>query len=234
MPVENRPWKGLSPEDALRNCSDASLYAAMSEYADAWRAVSTASGHPPSEPVLRHQEYKRRRDAVEGPFLEKLRKAEILASGILKNQREREIVEPSLWDELEIDFGLDELIGYKLIYLKPQFFEPSAIPLNVHDLPRWLDGYIGYRPSLDALQFDNTFRHIVLRGREFTLGEIQGRVVKLLYQATLTGSSAWVNGKILLQEAGSEQSRMNDFMKNTDLKELIESDSRGMYRLKLD
>jgi hypothetical protein len=229
-----RPWRGFPPEEALKHWSDQPLYSAMLDYSDASRPVSMAKGHPPSERVLRYQEYARRRSAIEAPFLEKLKSAELLASGILIGHREREIVEPSLWEEIKINFGLEELIGYKIRYLRPEFFEPTAIPLNIHEVPHWLEGYIGYRPSLDALQFDPGFRHVALRGRSYTLGEIQGCVIKLLYQAAAAGSQ-WVNGKILLHEAGSELTKVSDLFKRTkDWEQLIESDGRGMYRLKLD
>ena len=94
MSTDARPWTGLSPEEALKKWSDPSLYAAMLEYADAWLPVITANGHPPSERDLRHKEYRRRRDALEVPFLDKLRRAELLASAVPKGETQREIVEP--------------------------------------------------------------------------------------------------------------------------------------------
>jgi hypothetical protein len=189
----------------------------MLEYEGYSQPVSDSKGHPPSERVLRYQEYKRRRDAIETPFLEKLKTAELLASGILQHHRHREIVEPSLWDEIELDYRFEDLIGEGYIFTKAEFFEPTSIPLNVHDVPRWLASYIGYQPRLDHLEFDHTFRHLKFKGKEYHLGEIQGRVVKQLYEAAVAGSPL-VNGKVLLSRAGSQQTKMRDFMKNTALR----------------
>lgn len=146
MSTNLRPWTGLSPEEALKKWSDPDLYAAMLEFADAWLPVSTAKGHPPSNRVLRYEEYRRRRNAVEAPFLDCLQRATLLASAVPKGERHREIVEPSLWTELELDFYFAELFGNQIRFSKPEFFAPNVIPLNVREVPLWLERYIGYCP----------------------------------------------------------------------------------------
>jgi hypothetical protein len=60
------------------------------------------------------------------------------------------------------------------------------------------------------------------------------RVVELLHDAAKTGDG-WRVGKVLLAEAGSKQSKMHDVFKGQkNWQELIESDGRGQYRLRLE
>jgi len=80
-------------------------------------------------------------------------------------------------------------------------------------------------------QFDPTFRHVSFKGRDFLFGPVQAAVVKQLYTAAKSGEP-WQSGKKLLQDAGSESfSLRNVFARQPYWRELIESDSRGLYRL---
>ena len=89
---------------------------------------------------------------------------------------------------------------------------------------------MGARKSGKA-QFDPTFRHVSFKGRDFLFGPVQAAVVKQLYAAAKSGEP-WQSGKKLLQEAGSESfSLRNVFARQPFWRELIESDSRGLYRL---
>lgn len=79
--------------------------------------------------------------------------------------------------------------------------------------------------------FENDFRHVHFRGRTWSFGDIQANVVRTLYRAALTGEK-WVNGKLLLHEAGSTSLRLNDiFRKQPFWRDLIISDSKGYYAL---
>jgi hypothetical protein len=64
---------------------------------------------------------------------------------------------------------------------------------------------------------------------------MQAAVVKQLHEASL-GSSPWVSGKVLLERADSGSSALADLFKSQvdpPWRELIESDSKGRYRLRL-
>ncbi len=81
---------------------------------------------------------------------------------------------------------------------------------------------------------DVGFRHIKFKGFDFSLGSVQSSVVKQLHKAATAGDP-WQNGKKLLQEAGSETFALKDvFTRQPNWRELIMSDSRGMYRLHED
>jgi hypothetical protein len=138
-----------------------------------------------------------------------------------------------MWDVLEIDFDFQEIFGEGIRYKVPEFFEPSAIPLNVPQVPDWIENYAGDAQPR-GFEFDPTYRHVKVRGHAFTLGPIQANVVRLLHEAAVNGT-IWRDGKSLLAEAGSRQLRMNDLFKSQkDWDQLIESDVRGQYRLCLD
>ncbi len=79
-------------------------------------------------------------------------------------------------------------------------------------------------------QIDQDFRTVTVAGREHCFGEIQGAILRLLYEAAQSGDS-WCNGKQLLREAGSESySISNIFKRNPVWRQLIKSDGRGRYR----
>jgi hypothetical protein len=85
-----------------------------------------------------------------------------------------------------------------------------------------------------ASSCDPAFRHIKYKGREHQLGSVQAAVVKRLYDAAKNGDP-WQSGKRILQEVGSETFALKDvFTRQPFWRDLIVSDSRGMYRLHED
>jgi hypothetical protein len=79
----------------------------------------------------------------------------------------------------------------------------------------------------------NDYGEVHVAGRVFKLGHVQSRVVKQLHRAAITGDP-WCNGKALLAAAGSSGTRLADLFKSQrDWRQLIESDRRGNYRLRL-
>ena len=86
------------------------------------------------------------------------------------------------------------------------------------------------RPAPDPA---TAYRFIQVGERLFVLGAIQARIVKLLHEAALT-AVPWRPGKTLLTEAGSTSIRMVDIFKSQpDWRQLIASDKRGNYRLRV-
>jgi hypothetical protein len=79
----------------------------------------------------------------------------------------------------------------------------------------------------------NDYSEVRLSGLVFRLGQVQARVVKLLHRAALRGEP-WCIGKALLGSAGSACTRLADLFKSQPhWRQLIESDRRGRYRLRL-
>jgi hypothetical protein len=127
----------------------------------------------------------------------------------------------------------DNAVGENRKYEKLEFFEPLAIPLNVRSIPEWLADELA-ASGLNTFRHDPTYRHVWLNGIDFVLGPLHAKVVELLYQAALAGDP-WQNGKRILAQAGSTQSKMVDaFKSRQDWKLLIDSDGRGAYRLRLE
>ena len=84
------------------------------------------------------------------------------------------------------------------------------------------------------VKFDPTFRHVTFKDREYLFGSMQAAIVKKLYDAA-KADDPWLNGKKILQEAGSENYYLrNMFTRQPHWRELIVSDGRGLYRLHED
>ena len=82
-------------------------------------------------------------------------------------------------------------------------------------------------------RYYNNFTKLFAHGRLYHFGKVQAKVIKQLYEASFT-DAPWLVGKVLLYNAGSGSSCMRDLFKSqAHLQQLIESDQRGSYRLKL-
>lgn len=93
---------------------------------------------------------------------------------------------------------------------------------------------IGKENATLAARSDHfALRHIQVGDKLFFFGPIQAHVIKLLHDAALT-AAPWRLGKTLLTEAGAASTKMVDVFKSQpDWRELIASDRRGHYRLKV-
>jgi hypothetical protein len=209
-----RPRNGLSPEDALARWSDPHPYAEI-KYVD---------------PRTMTSEQRRRRDALEEAFIERLKTGLVVASGIQEGSNRREAIHPSLWAILEIDYELDDIVGRNHLFEAAEFFEASLVPLNITDIPDWLSDRESRSPEFEH---DPNYRHVKLGEIRFSLGELQAGVVRQLHEAALKGNP-WQRGQDLLENAGSELLRISDLFKSQrQWRSLIESDRRGSYRLRL-
>jgi hypothetical protein len=236
MVDRTRPKKGLAPEPALKRWSDdARLYAEMDALSDAWQPCSSSADPPPPR-VARYREYVWRRTALEDAFTKKLREGQLIASGRLKGSNERAVIDPDQWDELEVDFMLDNISGSGMIFRSPEFFEPIEIPLNIRVIPPWLTSLAGMSAAADNLPLlihDAKYNHVEIGSFKFTFGDIQARVIRQLHEARKKEGEGWCVGKNLMADAGSRQRKVSDLFRYTrDIEQLLESDERGQCRLK--
>ena len=85
-----------------------------------------------------------------------------------------------------------------------------------------------------AFQHDADYRNVRLGSTEMALGAVQAQVVRALHEAALT-DQPWLDGKRVLSEAGATSMRMSDVFKSKKgWRDLIVSDGRGRYRLRLN
>lgn len=76
-----------------------------------------------------------------------------------------------------------------------------------------------------------SFRRVRLGEYEHQFGTVQANALRLLYDAA-SCDEPWVNGKQLLQQAGSQSYTLSNLFKRKPVwRELIRSDGRGYYRL---
>lgn len=91
------------------------------------------------------------------------------------------------------------------------------------------------RSSLKDTQgtyIDPTFKIVTHEGVEHRMGNIQADVLRQLCESAKHGSP-WQHGKQLLHLAGSQSYSLSNLFKHKPIwKELIESDGRGLYRIK--
>ncbi len=84
-----------------------------------------------------------------------------------------------------------------------------------------------------AFKHKNNYQKIICNGIEFSFGEIQAQVIRQLYYASKT-NNPWVNGKILLKNAGSDTERFHSiFRRHPKWRKLIYSDKKGNYCLNI-
>lgn len=79
----------------------------------------------------------------------------------------------------------------------------------------------------------SSYANVMLDGQAFRLGPLQASIVRQLHEASLAGGP-WRNGKALLAASSARTLRMVDLFKSKPTwRQLIDSDSRGRYRLNL-
>ena len=77
------------------------------------------------------------------------------------------------------------------------------------------------------------FTCIIWQGKELKFGETQGKIIKQLWQAREKGE-LWFYGKRILSGIGSGSARIQSIFRNHKTwREIIATDSKGRYRLKL-
>jgi len=85
----------------------------------------------------------------------------------------------------------------------------------------------------NGFKYYNNFSEVSINGIKFKLGTVQANVVKLLYEAHLSGT-IWIHGKEVLRSSNAETMRMLDlFKRHVQWRQLILSDGNGLYRLNI-
>lgn len=94
----------------------------------------------------------------------------------------------------------------------------------------------------DIFRASEDYRHVILREKDYYFGDIQAKIIEMLYDAALS-RNPWVHGKTLLYESGSTAERIRDIFKkkrkkkdssdedSRDWRDVIVSNERGLYRL---
>jgi hypothetical protein len=229
----SRPKRGLSPAEAFRHWSDKVAYSELVKLAgtDDLPPISFAGTVIRGDPQ-RESEYCRKRHVLEEAFKRKLVDATLIGSGIPEGRGGREMIEPSLWEVLQIELDFyEDAASEGCRYEKIEFFKPSAIPANIRSIPGWLSNLPGHGSTV--FTHDPTYEHVSLGSFTFTLGPIQAKIVQQLHEASKLGE--WRPGKVLLARADSQQIKLSEVFKSKqNWRELIESDGRGRYRLRQD
>ncbi len=120
---------------------------------------------------------------------------------------------------------------------EPPQFRVDDLLIDMEEYKRFAQQFNFEGPTNDnKVRFDheNNFRTVTLGHLTWHFGDTQAGVVKRLYDAATNTDNPWINGKRVLQEAGSGAFRMRDlFSSQPNWQKLIISDSRGNYRLNL-
>lgn len=245
-----RPARGLQLEEALERWSAPGAYAAMREYWDARVTVSGRAGFDPSPEVLRHQEFKRRREPIEEALLEMLRAGKLAASAVREDSlNPRIVVDPEVFGGMWIDYEFAEIVGGGNRLTRPEIFSPDAIPLNVRAIPDWYAQAFGNAPGgqpanpapvpaehRSVFTHSKDYRVVTLHGVRFSLTQSQARIVRRLHEAHVEGT-LWVHSRDLLASVHFSSDKVAQIFrrhKDPHWQTLIESDRKGMYRLKID
>ncbi len=126
-------------------------------------------------------------------------------------------------------------------------FEPPqpSIAVGIHDLVVLREDRIKFEKAYNFTKSNvavitktgftasNDYRHIVLDGEEYHLGDVQASIVQQLHDAA-SSRNHWVHGKTLLDAANSHAIRLRDVFKSkNEWQKIIVSNKRGYYRLNL-
>jgi hypothetical protein len=215
--------RGLECDAALKRWSNPAAYAAMEEFSD----VATHHTNEPDS-IKRWGQYRKLRNALEEALVRKLQEGELFASGLPKfGRRIRELIEPGLWEDLEIDYGMGDICGPSQIYSHAEFFEPTDIPANVFPLPEWLTETSApyfYPEGLD-------YRHVRVEGETIVLGDQQRKVIAFLHRKMLE-NEPW-QALRSIQDGAQVNAKMQDlFGREVHWSKLLLSDRKGSYRLR--
>jgi hypothetical protein len=87
-------------------------------------------------------------------------------------------------------------------------------------------------PLFPLPRFESNFHVVVWKGKRFTLGTKQAKVMQLLYRAYVKGDP-WVSGKFLMAFVGSTRHLSDLFKSQPYWTEWIVRDGRDLYRLNM-
>lgn len=232
--IANRPKRGLDPDSAFKKWLSNARLAQLVELSGAAEPPTEDRAHVIIRDPTVLRDYQNCRAAAEKVFNEQLSDAQIIGSGIPDGGSGRIPIDPSLWDILEIDYEFYEAVGEDRNFKKLEFFQLSAVPLNIRTTPKWLDDLLGQH-GYNSFRHTEDYRHVALHGIDYALSPLLAKIVRILHLARLEDGHGWRNGKQVLELAGSTQLKMNDVLKDRkDSKALIQSDGKGMFCLAVE
>jgi hypothetical protein len=233
LPTFSQPKRGLQAAEALARWSNPALYAELVRLAGTTDLPTLGICDRHIGDRNRLEEYRKKREAAESAFKDCLRKGELLSSGIAEFGGVRQVLHPNFYDVGMVDHDFDEAAANGLVYQQTEFFELRAIPSNIESIPHWLEELRGEtRPGV--FNHSSDYRHISFNGKEYSFSPLHGRILKVLHKAYRSGDP-WMYGKKVLEQAGSPQEKMGDALKSRkDWRDLVESDGKGMYRLRME
>jgi hypothetical protein len=225
--------KGLSAKEAFAHWSDPEKFKELVELAETDELSKIVDADIKIRDPERHKRFLGIRQALEKEFQTRLLNEEIFASGVREFADRCEIIHPTLWGLLFVDFDLEHIGGHGRVYENPEFFTIDCIPQNVRPIPEWLEERLG-ELGLTVFRHDASYQHIVLHGINYVLSPLHAKIVSILHDAW-RADDPWKNGKDILERAGSAQLKMIDVFKTRkDWKAFIEFDGKRMYRLRME
>lgn len=89
-------------------------------------------------------------------------------------------------------------------------------------------------PSSNQFSHDQTYEHVSLGKRDFSFSKLQSTVVEKLHRAAKSGQP-WVHGDDLRDQIGFDTAHLSGlFRRQKHWRELIASDGRGYYSLRIE
>lgn len=221
--------RGLSLDKAFERWSDPEKFRALQERSPTVGLAEDALWHADPERERSRKVTAAMRRDLEKAFQEKLEEGSVRVTGINVLTDRRETIDTELWERLEIDHRMGTAASPNWMFEELEFWaKPESLPAHA------------FQDSLQVpatrLSFthDRDYRHVEFKGLKMRLGPTTCRVVAILHEAAQS-SQPWLNGKKLLEQAGSSQTKLGDLFKGVgNWRELIESDGAGSYRLRLD
>jgi hypothetical protein len=129
--------------------------------------------------------------------------------------------------------GGTEFIAVTTLDLLVRLSERKALELRLRRQAVTADPPEQPPPLAAGFVHSPDYRIVQLGGEIYSLGQYQAAVVRILHEAALAGH-AWCKGVDILAEIDCNTLRMSDLFKSKPgWRRLIESNSRGMYRLAL-
>lgn len=231
--LNKRPRCGLSLEEAFRRWGDPATFEVWDQHQDAWQPVSMENGAAPNERVRRHRIYADAFGKLQDQLTDLLKAGQIFASAIRGGGEGREIIKPSLWEDLEFFENFNEAHSANQRFLNLEYFARGELPLNIEEIPAWWSQDSNDKSSRPFFRPNPNYRHIGFGDKELRFGPRQAAAIQVLHMAWKEGQP-WLDGKVIMGKIGSPGRRLRDlFDSNKNWKLLIESDERGQYRLRL-
>ncbi len=124
--------------------------------------------------------------------------------------------------------------GFEDVKTPPVYAEFCDLIIPLDAIENFEHLYRDFETTIPHIQLlSEDFTCFLWRGREYKFGEMQAKIIKMLWQARENGSP-WLYGKRMLTEIGSKSNKLqNIFNRNQQWHNIIVSDHKGKYRLNM-